>query len=483
MNSPLLKIPLILGLLSFPSMAGVLPLGPPEHSLVYDRLERIGVLSLDQYDYQIGPYRFDHAPFVFGPLERFEADSPSEIGLFAFTREDFRAAERTRAVGYEQLRAGLTGEPVENLFLYGSFVLDEELAEDEGYHGKRWRGLAGDVQQAFAHLQGGKINLTFGRFASFWGIRNSLIFSGSQYMDGFGYTFRWGKLAVSYRLARLDGLSPDIDSVAQYENRYLAAHRFDYHFGARLRLGVFETVVFGGPGRQIDLFYLNPLLFYHGTQLNEGTNDNIMIGLDFEVKPKSGLKLYGQLLVDDIQVDNKTQGDQEPDEYGLVLGMYAADLAEWLDLKAEYSRVTNWTFNQMLPRNRYINNGRLIGSAPGNDYDLLSLCLIRWLGDFTATDLQFEYYRQGEGRVGAEWTAPWTQVTGDYTEPFPTGTVEKTATVAAGFRSFIRNHVFISLESGISRIHDFSHVSDDNRTITFLNLQLSAFLIGSTRVD
>jgi len=134
---------------------------------------------------------------------------PDQMRLFGFASEDFRAAKESRAHTLETIRGGIAGRPVSKLFIYGSFVLDEGLAEDENYSGKKWRGLAGDVQEAFAHFRSGKIELTAGRFASFWGIRNSLIFSRENLFDGVAYTFRWGRLSLSYRLARLDGLSPD----------------------------------------------------------------------------------------------------------------------------------------------------------------------------------------------------------------------------------------------------------------------------------
>jgi len=465
-------------------VTGVLPVSQAEYDFIYDRLERVDALTLDSYDYQLGPYRFDHEGFSFEPFDWLTTLPPDRIRLFGFIGEDFRAARESRAQALETIRGGFAGRPVSKLFVYGSFVLDEALAEDENYSGKKWRGLAGDVQEAFAHFRTGKIELTAGRFASFWGVRNSLIFSRENLFDGVAYTFRWGKLALSYRLARLDGLSPDIDGVDQFENRFLAAHRLDVHLSNHLRVGIFETVLFGGPGRQIDLFYLNPIIFFHGTQLNEGTNDNTTLGFDFSFKPVSGLKLYGQFLIDDLQIDNETQGDQEPAEIAFVVGGYAADLVvDGLDAELEYTRVTNWTFNQMLARNKYIFNGRPIGSVLGNDYDLFSFLLRRWFGNNTAIIARFGYYRQGECRVDAEWTSPWTQVDGDYSEPFPTGIVQETAIFSLGGKSFIGNFAFVDLQFGIDRVNNYSHRNGFNRTLPFAEFTLSVFFSQSVNLQ
>jgi hypothetical protein len=456
--------------------AGVLPVGQVEYEFVYDRLERMDVLSADSYDYQLGPYRFDNELLHFGPFEDYRRILPGSLVMFSFLAEDFRASKRARADAYESLRSGIAGRPLDKVFVYGKFVLDEEMAEDENYTGKKWRGLAGGVEEAFVNYRSGPFDLTVGRFGSFWGLRNSLVLSYNEPLDGFGYSYRWGKLTISYRLARLDGFSPNGDDIELFENRYFAGHRLDFHFTKRLRIGLFETVVFGGPGRQIDLFYLNPLIFFHGSQLNEGIDDNIIVGLDFSFKPGTGIKLYGQLLVDDYQIEDKSRSDREPNEIGYIVGAYWADLAPELDATIEYNRVNNWTFNQALDRNRYLFRDQPIGGALGNDYDLVTLSLIKWFGDNLAMQADVGRIRQGEGSITAAWTAPWLAASGDYYESFPSGVVEKTTTAGTALKGFFFDSFFLSAETGVRWVSNYHNRQGDNRTLPFFNLILSAFV-------
>jgi len=462
--------------------AGVLPVGLKEYELVYDRLERVEILTMDNFDYQLGSYRFDRPDFSIAPFSWLKNIEAEKIKLFSFIGEDFRAAKDLRSSGYETFRAGIAGQPYEKLFVYGCFVLDEEKAEDESYTGKKWRGFAGDVEEAFVNWQTEKFDLTAGRFGSFWGPRHSLVLGYNERLDGFGYTFRWGRLAISYRLARLDGLSPESDNVTQFENRYFAGHRFDFHFNPRLRVGLFETVVFGGPGRQLDLFYLNPLIFFHGSQLNENTNDNTMVGFDFTFKPRAGYKFYGQLLVDDIQLDDKEQSDREPDEIAFLLGAQTAGVLVPVDIRLEYTRVANRTFNQVLPRNRYTVNDELIGAASGNDYDLSQLVFSRWLNDNAHADLDISYCRRGEGRVTADWDEPWLEIEGDYSEKFPTGTVEKTFRAALAFKGFVKKMFYVDITAGIDRIDNYGHIDGEDKTRPFFNLVVSAFAAASVNL-
>lgn len=471
-----LSVVLLLVLASKACAEGILPVGHPEFRLVYDRWERTEALSDFRYDWQLGPYALDSAWFNAGPFSDFQRPADYRLSVFGCAAGQYSFAKRESGEGFESFRGGLIGRPAKRLFVYGSFALDEALAEDTAYHGKKWRGFAGDVQDAFVHLDAGPFQATAGRFASFWGIRNSLILAENSRLDGIAWRYRWGRLTLSYRLARLDGLNPQRDGVEQFENRYFAGHRLDIHLSNTIRIGAFETVIFGGPGRQIELFYLNPIIFFHGSQLNEGADDNTAMGVDFTIKPILGLKLYGQLYVDDFQIEKRQQGDQETDQYGLVLGAYAADVMSATDIRIEYTRVTNWTFNQILERNHYTFYDRPLGAARGNDYDELDMSAIRWLTEDLTIRLNGSLIRQGEGRVSAEWTAPWFDVDGSYSEPFPTGVVERTAEGSLGLTGFLRKAVFVDIEGGVRFIRNHRHLDGDHTTQPFARINLSAFL-------
>jgi hypothetical protein len=460
---------------------GVLPVGQREYTFLYDRLERIQTLRTDLFDYQLGPYRLSDSIPLPDAFTYFRQPIGRKVSLFGLPAGDYVTVRDTRSTRFESFRGGLIGRPARNVFLYGSFTLDEALAADAHYHGKVWRGLAGDVQDAFAQVEFGSFNALVGRFASFWGIRNSIVLSDRHHLDGFGYSYRWGRLAISYRLARLDGLSPERDGVEQYENRYFAAHRIDWHLSPRWRVGAFEAVVFGGPGRQIDLFYLNPLIFFHGSQLNEGTDDNTLVGFDFTLRPMIGWKVYGQVVLDDIQIERSSQADQEPDQYGLTLGTYFADLMPSVDVTASYTRVTNWTFNQVLERNRYLFNGRPLGAVLDNDYHEARVSAISWLNEYLSARLKVSLLHRGEGRVADEFSQPWLEVDGAYGEPFPTGTVDRRYTGSLELAGLPLGFLFVDLEAGVQIARDYLHRSGDNRTLPFARVYVSGLF--STLLD
>ena len=480
------RILLLLLFLVFATGAGattLLPLGSAEYGFLYENLQRLDARSFDRYDFQLGPYQFDRDDFYVGPFESLRDIPTGSLRIFGFAGEDFRTAKESSASSFESLRGGLAAQPNDRLFVYGNFILDEARAKDDTYTGKKWRGLAGDVENAFIHYRTQRWQFMVGRFASFWGMPNSMVLSPRVSLDGFAYSFRWGKLTLSYRLARLDGLNPDKDGTDQFENRYFAGHRLDLQLSRRLRVGFFETVVFGGPGRQVDLYYLNPLIFFHASQLNEGTNDNSFIGFDFAFKPRLGLKLYGQIVIDDFQIDSRDQSDQEPNEIAYILGGHWVDLTPSVDLKIEYSRVTNRTFNQMYPRNRYLYRGELLGGALGNDYDQWQVGVNRWFGNELKASLLFERCRQGQGAVTDEWTMPWLEVDGDYHEAFPTGVVESCNRLAVGFTGFIKNNFFVDIETGIDWLSNYRHIDGERTSLPYARIRLSTFMFSTIGIE
>lgn len=467
---------------------GVIPVGRAEFDFVYEKLERQEALAKVPFQYLLGPAWFVAANQSAHPFSSITANDNHRVVAFGMAGEQFSAAKSLNTLGYERIAAGGSAQPQTNLQLFANFRLDEQLASDPSYTGKKWRGLAGEVENAFAQYHHERFDITAGRFAQYWGTPHSLVLSSQTTLDGFAYTFRWGRLSLSYRLARLNGLYPDrdstlTDSLTENENRYFAGHRLDMRLSDNINVGLFETVIFGGPGRQIDLYYLNPILFYHSAQLNDGADDNTILGFDVTVRPIHGLKLYGQLLVDDFQIDKKQQSDQEPNQFGILTGGYLADIFPYTDLRWEYSRVTNWTFNQPKPRNRYTMNNTPIGGADGNDYQTLSLSVLHWLSDDIRISFDGGFRQQGEGRINAEWTAPWMDVSGNYHEAFPTGTVEQTITTGLGLTGYLTSFLYFDCKAGVEWVRNDQNIAGADRTSPYVRANIASFFFKPISIE
>ncbi|UCD93885.1 MAG: hypothetical protein JSU69_08945, partial [Candidatus Zixiibacteriota bacterium] len=194
-------------------------------------------------------------------------------------------------------------------------------------------------------------------------------------------------------------------------------------------------------------------------------------------------KLYGQLLIDDYQIDDDTPGDNEPNEIGILAGIYSLDFLGLCVVEAEYLRIANRTYNQQMARTRYENRGALIGHGFGPDGDRLSLSFAKWYEFSHRMSLNLVYQRKGEGRYDNEWTSPWDDVEGDYSEPFPTGVVEKTLKADIRLAGFFKRLIFYDLRAGLEDVSDFGHVADDDRTVPFFSLRTSLILSGLLSIN
>ena len=109
--------------------------------------------------------------------------------------------------------------------------------------------------------------------------------------------------------------------------------------------------------------YIAKRRVHHDNLVEILNNDNTIIGLDFTCMPGWKTNFYGQLIVDDFQIDDEAQGDKEPNEIGFMLGIFRTGKIASLipDVKLEYVRLTNRTYHQRDPRNRYLYRNKPLG--------------------------------------------------------------------------------------------------------------------------
>jgi hypothetical protein len=413
----------------------------------------------------------------------------SDVRLFSIATERLRIARRERADDLPLLTGGIRYQASEYFGMLMLFNMDRAKAIDPYYTGKKWRGLAGDVETAAIYFTKGGLSMTLGRQRMFWGPQpvNLILSETAEPLDMFSAGYEKGRLKFSFIFARLDQSRPDSSDYLRLpnqtfnDNRYLVGHRLDILFRKNIRLGLFETSIFGGEGRPPELYYLNPLQFFHAAQVNENEDDNTIVGFDLFWMPWRGLGMYGQMIIDDFQFDNKSQGDQEPNEIGWMCGLLRTGRIGTLspDIKLEYVRIANRTYHQSQPRNRYLYRNELLGHPLGPDADSLSILFRFWPSVKQFTELELSYCRHGEGSIYAPWSEPWVDVTGDYSEPFPTGIVEKSINLAVRLNGYLpltrytSEHIFVTLEGDYSSIKNRLHVESDSGSTARINLSLT----------
>jgi hypothetical protein len=145
--------------------------------------------------------------------------------------------------------------------------------------------------------------------------------------------------------AELNAQRENADQV--YPKKYLALHHLSFDVTNNFNIGVFESEVSGGPGRGLEIQYLNPVIFYRAIEQQVGSADNALLGLDFKWNIQHRGQLYGQLVLDEFKLKEILAGDGWwANKQAIQLGGKLLDVAgvRNLDLQVEFNYIRPFTY-------------------------------------------------------------------------------------------------------------------------------------------
>jgi len=334
--------------------------------------------------------------------------------------------------------------------------VDTRLKYDPDWFGKQDRAIAGRTAEAYLDAQWKFGEVFFGRMDRNWGPPgiDGLLLSTNPYgLDHFAITVGSAKVQLQTFATQLD----DRDSTGFVVHRFMLQHRLRLLPG-RWGVALWEGSVLAGRDRSFEAWYLNPLNAGILEQWNNGGNVNSFVGLDFERRARVGV--FGQLLLDDIQVDRAAATDRKPPSYAVTLGARGAIGAAATGWRVYYTRVTNLTYRNedslQVPLYHLLGTGRNF-----DDYDQLTatLGLLPRAGLLLTPEIT--YLRQGEG----DPRLPHPPVSAYPTTPtIFQGVVERTLRLAVTGSYAPSTRVGVSFDAGVHRITNFQHATGDTRT-------------------
>ena len=145
-----------------------------------------------------------------------------------------------------------------------------------------------------------------------------------------------------------------------YPKKYMTFHHLGINIGKKFNLGVFESVIYGSEDStqdaSLELRYLNPIIFYRAIEQQNGSPDNVILGMDFKWLVTPGFSLYGQLVLDEFLLDRIREGNGWwANKFGFQLGGEYIDVfgIENLDAQLETNWVRPYTFSHDTPFGSY----------------------------------------------------------------------------------------------------------------------------------
>ena len=335
---------------------------------------------------------------------------------------------------------------------------DTRLKYDPDWFGKKNRVVAGRAAESYIAARWRLGEVFFGRLDRNWGpsgIQGLLLSDNPYGVDHLAFTIGTPNFQLQAIATQLDDRT---DSTGALVHRYMAQHRVWVRPAQRFAFALWEGSVLSGPGRQFEPWYLNILNAGILEQWNNGGNVNTFLGLD--VQRHGDPSLFGQFMLDDIQIDRRTPEDLKPSSYALTVGAQGGLGSSSLSWILFYTRVTNLTYrnedNLQVPLYHFLGTGRNF-----DDYDqaTLKVTLLPHAGLLVTPELTF--LRQGEGDPRLQHPP----------EPaFPStptifqGVVERTLRAALSGSYAPSGKLGLRFDAGVHHVTNFQHLMGDSRT-------------------
>lgn len=342
---------------------------------------------------------------------------------------------------------------------------------DSFYHGRKWEDkITGYFDYGIASIRVHGLTVQAGRSFRVWGAGDTdrlLLSANAPAFDQLSYQFNYKRLHFETFAAQLDKQILQSDSVI---NRYLFGHRVSVIARENLQIGISETALVGRYGSGPDWYYFNPLLPYYWEQFNSWADDNIYMGADFVWWPFRHTRVFGELMIDDFQIDFVSELDQVGLDLGVTrLGFWSFDR---LRADLQYTQIRNYVYGQRLTHNRFTNYGVIIGSSLGPDVDRL-----RYAASYVATDeltvsLGGVFSRRGEGRISDP-----QDINLPRSMKFPSGIIEKTWTNYLRLELFAGTSLSMVTEAGYTDVKNKDNTEAKSHS-KFFNLNLQYDLEG-----
>lgn len=324
--------------------------------------------------------------------------------------------------------------------------------------------------------------VTLGRYSHHWGLARQpglIISDNPRSYDLLAMRIGGPRLSITSVLGELDSITLDDRYTGEAfgpgsKRRFISANRVDWRVNERLRLSLLESILYSGQGSHVSLRYLNPLRRAFFSVANQPMNDDVK-GLIAAAAwyQRSNVTVYGQLLVDDIDILGH---GNEPPSLALTSSVHAADVIGPASLGGIFDLVTARTYNTHVPEGQYI---------------YLLRGLATQFSDYIHTSAYLEF--DGSGPMRGVTFRPrvhvlWQGEQDMRNVPFP-ATIDLADTILDGtpertFRSALQVDIqrsarwWVRADAGVNLVSNADHVEGE-RDVIFAGIIRAGFRLGS----
>ncbi|MDP4273443.1 MAG: hypothetical protein Q8907_04105 [Bacteroidota bacterium] len=194
-----------------------------------------------------------------------------------------------------------------------------------------------------------------------------------------------------------------------YRRKYGAFHYLSLNVFKNLQFSLFESVIWQKQDstgtRGFDVSYLNPVIFYHSVQFSLGSPDNSVIGANLKWIPSRRTQLYGQFVLDDMDISKAKKGSGYIlSKYGFQGGFKYFDCLGLKNLyfQTEYNQVRPYVFSHRVPAQNYSHYNQVLTDPMGANFRE-SISFLNYRFKNLGLSTQFNYTTYGADTVKSNW--------------------------------------------------------------------------------
>jgi len=284
-------------------------------------------------------------------------------------------------------------------------------------------GLSGRITDAFVRYENDLITLQLGRSPIQWGSIISSIFPPSSLpdrqagifhlpfsmqtpsYDHFDLQFKLGQ----FRLGILSGQLGSEELNGNRIKRNIAGHRLTWlSKNERLFASFGEQIIYTGINRGFEWHYLNPFVPYFFTALEgdeessaTGDNDNSILFATMRYVLKPNLSFFGELIIDDFQVDDNNRQDGLGYKIGADGTFHISEKTiTWV---MDFTRINSWTYIHHGQFTSWQNRGHAIGYPYGPDLNSFHVQANAQISETLLLNIEANWLEKGSNTLSTEW--------------------------------------------------------------------------------
>lgn len=240
------------------------------------------------------------------------------------------------------------------------------------------------------------------------GYRSLLLSDNSFSYPFLRLTAKFWKLQYQVLYTLMQDLTDPYDYDEGFLRKYSVFHYLSIHIGKRerLTLGLFESVTWKNDStRGFDFTYLNPVIFLRPTENSIGSPDNVLLGgtVKYRIHPQH--ILYGQLLIDELILDEVKAGNGWwGNKQAFQVGYKSYDLfgVKHLNLQTEFNFIRPFVYAHRSNQQNFAHYNQALAHPLGANFiESVNFLNYRWKNVFI--QMHFKYAKTGLDTLGTNY--------------------------------------------------------------------------------